>query len=99
MEALEFLKAYDELCGTYEDCRDGCPLHGTEFCSRAFGNISEEGFEEAVRIIKTWLEEKESPFEIKCRKCGSEMVLVNAFGGTCGVEMTCLNCGAHWNNG
>ena len=59
MDALKFMLAFNDICGEFSDCRNGCPLYGTEFCSKAFGDISEEGYKEAVRLIKTWLDDKE----------------------------------------
>ena len=57
MDALEFLKGYNDICGSHCDCRE-CPVSNSIFCNPA-SDISEEGFEEVVRIVKAWIDDKE----------------------------------------
>lgn len=91
MDALEFLKGYNDICGSHDDCRE-CLMSNSIFCNRAFGDISEEGLEEAVRIIKTWLDEREIPFDIQCKTCGSKFVKMYSVSDDM-VQLHCTTCG------
>lgn len=56
MDAVKFLKEFNRMCKTRDDCV-GCPLEHHEYCKDKPLNHTDATFVSAVEVVQKWSEE------------------------------------------